>query len=214
LPNRFPVADGGIWDLSGWGVSRKFRNSGEVVTPREPCSSQGIGVRGGGGGTTRDLLLGTKPVFWIADQSYLLIALGAGVLTMLTARLWLSLEKPLLIADALGLSLFTIIGAQRAMESGAPALVVVLMGVVTGVAGGIIRDVLAGELPYVFRSELYAIAAMAGAAMLLLLDRLGMRPAPAMLLSAFVCLFLRYAGIRWKWRLPIFSWPSGRPGSS
>ena len=203
-----------IMDLVGVGV---FAVTGALAAGRKRMDGFGVlvlaMVTAIGGGTTRDLLLGIRPVFWVGDQLYLLVALSAAVLTMLGARLWLSLEKPLLIADALGLSLFTIIGAQRAMEAEAPALVVVLMGVVTGVVGGIIRDILAGQLPYVFRSELYATAALAGAAVLLVCIRLGLHQSPAMLVAAATCLALRCAGIRWKWRLPVFHLRSDRSDS-
>jgi uncharacterized membrane protein YeiH len=161
-------------------------------------------VTGIGGGTLRDLLLGVRPVFWVDDPTYLVTAAVAAVVTILAERIWARLERGLAVADACGLSLFAVIGAERAMALEAQAVVVVTMGVLTGVGGGLIRDVLARERPYVLCGELYATAALAGATLLLVLERAGLDTPWAMALSAVLCLVVRLAAIRWKIRLPIF----------
>ena len=114
-----------------------------------------------GGGTLRDLLLGA-PVFWIADQSYLFAAVAAGLLTFIAARLLRLPRDFFMILDAAGLALFAVLGTSKALALGVPWLVASVMGVVTGVFGGVLRDVLCNEVPLVFSGELYATAAWGG----------------------------------------------------
>src|SRR5476649_2242382 len=114
-----------------------------------------------GGGTIRDVLLG-RPVFWVADQTYLIAAAAAGVATFVLVRLVRLPKNLFLVPDALGLALFTIIGAQAGLVYGAPWFVASFLGVVTGVFGGVLRDILCNEVPLVFTGELYATASWAG----------------------------------------------------
>jgi uncharacterized membrane protein YeiH len=118
-----------------------------------------------GGGTIRDLCLGTLPVFWIQAPDHVTWALFAALGTFVLARFYEMPNRALAIADACGLALFAIIGTEKALLIGSPGLVAVLMGIVTGVAGGILRDVLRSEIPWVLRAEveLYATAAGIGA---------------------------------------------------
>ena len=128
-----------------------------------------------GGGTTRDVLLNRHPVFWIKDPTYLLVILAAAALTLLYVRFRKPPRISLLIADALGLALFTISGAQVAEERNLPGLIVVVMGTITGSAGGLLRDVLSAEVPLLLRqADLYATAAIAGATAYLVLQAVGM----------------------------------------
>ena len=108
------------------------------------------------------------------------------------------------VADALGLGLFAVIGAQHALDAGAPPLVVVFMGMTTGAAGGILRDVLCGEMPYVFRSELYATAAIAGCLLMLILGWMHFDARVTAISGAALCVAVRLAAIRWGLRLPVF----------
>ncbi len=117
-----------------------------------------------GGGTLRDVLLGTQPVFWIEDIGFLLVSFAAATITVLYARLREPPSNSLLVTDAFGLAVATVFGAQAAAQAGAPALIVIVMGVTTGVAGGILRDVLCAEVPLILKKEIYATASMAGAA--------------------------------------------------
>lgn len=165
-----------------------------------------------GGGTLRDLMLGETPVFWIRDPNYLYAALGTAVFTFFAARQFPFPAKVLQIADAAGLALFTIIGARKALVAatalGQPIapLIVVTMGVVTGVAGGAMRDALTGEIPLVFRREiyLYATAATVGALLFTWLRSRGWDDARAGATGSAAILILRLAAIRWKLSLPIF----------
>jgi uncharacterized membrane protein YeiH len=147
-----------------------FAASGALAAGRKSFDWIGVGViavvTAIGGGTLRDLLLDRHPIFWIADTTYLWVVLAAAVATLLYVRRRRPPNGSLLVADALGLALFTISGAQVAEAQGLPALIVVTMGAITGAAGGVLRDVLCNEVPLLFgRATLYATAAIAGAAL-------------------------------------------------
>lgn len=158
-----------------------------------------------GGGTLRDLVLGARP-FWIIDSSYVLNAVLAGVATFLAVRFWPLPMPILLVADAFGLALFTIVGAEKALALSGSNTVAVVLGVVTGVAGGMIRDVLTGEVPLVLRTGiyLYATAALCGASVFVVVAPRVPEPVIAQSFGIGVTLALRLAAIRWRLRLPEF----------
>ena len=158
-----------------------------------------------GGGTVRDLCLAAKPVFWVQDANYVLTASGAAVAAFGLARFLKFPDRFLLVADAFGLALFSIVGMEKALAYAAPGPIAVLLGVVTGVAGGIIRDMMTGEVPLVFRPAiyLYATASFCGCIAFLMLQK--WHPGPGNRLVAMgLILLLRLAAIRWKLRLPVF----------
>ncbi len=157
-----------------------------------------------GGGTIRDLLL-DRPVFWMLDTAYLWVTTATALLTLVYVRFQRPPMRLLLIADALGLALFTISGAQIAESAGASPGVAILMGGITGAAGGVLRDVLSAEVPMLLRDgELYATAALAGAVIYLLLVRLlGMDRESASILGMIAVALVRFAALRWSIRLPV-----------
>jgi uncharacterized membrane protein YeiH len=159
-----------------------------------------------GGGTLRDLLLDRHPIFWMRDTEYLVVIVATALLTLVYLRFRRPPQGSLLIADALGLGLFTISGAQVAVEAELPGIIAVIMSVITGVAGGVVRDVLTAEIPIILRrGHLYATAAITGATLYLLLDALGVpRPLPSLMGTTSVVL-LRFASILWGLQLPVFS---------
>lgn len=159
-------------------------------------------ISGIGGGTVRDLLLGRLPVYWVHDPSYVAVGMVAGALMFFTGRR-LDLPKNFfLIPDALGLALFTVIGTSIALQLQAPWLIAALMGVITGVSGGVIRDILCNEVPLIFRTDIYATASLAGALLLIGLDHADIGRNPA-ILSAMICtVAIRLAAIRWHIHLP------------
>lgn len=159
-----------------------------------------------GGGTIRDLCLGAEPVFWIQNPSLLTTTLITAVGTFVVARFWKLPHRVLLIADAFGLAMFTIAGVEKSLAFQQSGWIAIVLGVVTGVAGGLIRDVLCREIPLVFRQEtyLYATAAFCGAAILVLLREFAPDFTNAGITGMAVILVLRLAAIGWKWRLPIF----------
>jgi len=159
-----------------------------------------------GGGTIRDLCLGVRPVFWIEQPHHVWTALIAAVVTFVAARFVHMPEKMLSIADAFGLALFGIAGTEKALAFGAPGIVAILLGIVTGVAGGILRDVLRGELPLVFQPDvnLYATAVFVGALVFVLLQK-GLPVSEShRYIGMGVILVLRLAAMRWRLRLPTF----------
>lgn len=166
-----------------------------------------------GGGTIRDLCLGVSPVFWIEAPDYLHTTLIAALATFILVRFVKMPSRVLLIADAFGLALFGIIGTEKALLHGAPGTVAILLGIVTGVAGGIIRDVLRSEIPWVFQAEieLYATAVFGGALVYVLLNQ-WLPPAEShRYIGMVVILGMRLAALRWRLRLPTFR---TRPPSS
>ncbi len=157
-----------------------------------------------GGGTIRDLLL-DRNVFWVVNQTYLVVALGTGLVTFFVARAFTLPPRLFLIPDALGLALFTIVGTQVALQWHAPWLVASLMGVITGVVGGVLRDVLCNDVPLVFlKGELYASAAWAGALAMIGLQEAGVSPVIASWAGMGIVLGLRLAAMHFNLTLPAF----------
>lgn len=158
-----------------------------------------------GGGTLRDLILDRHPVTWIRDDSYILVAsLGA-----FATVLWVRFTRPipevgLLLADAAGLAVFTVGGAGIALAQGAPASTAVIMGIMTGVAGGVLRDVLCNEIPLIFQKEIYATACLAGALVFIALRASGLGDGVAAVVAMLVVFAIRLAAIRWRLSLPRF----------
>lgn len=156
-----------------------------------------------GGGTVRDLLLGRK-VFWMADETYLWVTVITAMLTFFITRVRHLPEKLFLIPDAIGLSLFAIVGTQVALDWNMPWLTASLLGVLTAVLGGLLRDVMINEVPLVFSSELYATAAWFGSITLIILDALGVHATVAAWAGILICIMVRLMAIRWKVTLPRF----------
>ena len=158
-----------------------------------------------GGGTVRDVLL-QRPVFWISDQVYLVVALASTLIIFFVVRGLRLPPRLFLIPDALGLALFTIVGTQIALEWHAPWLVASLLGMITGVVGGVLRDVLCNEVPLVFvRGELYASAAWMGALMLIGLQTLEVSPVIAAWAGMATVLGVRLVAMAWRITLPTYS---------
>lgn len=157
-----------------------------------------------GGGSLRDMLL-IKNVFWIQNQLFLIVALCAGVVTFFYARRYRYSLKLFLIPDAMGLATFSIAGTMSALSSGAPWLVASFMGVITGVAGGIIRDTMCNEIPIVFKSTLYATISLFGGLVFIALIRLGLNVAIAATIAGILIFLVRLAAIKWGLSLPVFN---------
>jgi uncharacterized membrane protein YeiH len=158
-----------------------------------------------GGGTLRDLILRTDP-FWMSDTSFVLTASAMAAVTFVAGRRWEPPAALLLVVDACGLALFTMLGTEKALIFSASNIAAVVLGVITGVAGGMIRDVLTGEVPLVLRAGiyLYATAALCGATIFVAVaPHIPSRPASEFIAVA-VTLVLRLAAIRWRLHLPEF----------
>jgi uncharacterized membrane protein YeiH len=160
-----------------------------------------------GGGTVRDITLGDLPVFWTRDPAFLLNAVVVAIATFYIARRRHFPLTALLVADALALALFAVIGAQKALAMQMAPSVAITMGIITGVAGGIIRDLLTGDIPVVFRKEthFYATAAFCGCAVYVLLASFCPTDSQRNVVTGVaITLLLRLASIRWKVTLPVF----------
>lgn len=158
-----------------------------------------------GGGTLRDVILDNHPVSWIRDDTYIVVASLAAVGTVLWVRLTRPInEKGLLIADAFGLAVFTVIGTEVALQHNVPYSTAVIMGVMTGVAGGVMRDVICNEIPLIFKKEIYATACIAGALVFIGLRMLGTPHWLDTGIAMLTVLLIRLAAIHWRFALPQF----------
>lgn len=194
-------------DLLGVAV---FAVSGALAAGRKGMDLLGVIVIAAltaiGGGTVRDVLLDRHPIFWIADPVYLLVILAAAGATLVYARWRPPPGNLLLFADAAGLALFTLLGAQIAEKSGLSPIIVVLMGTMTGSAGGVLRDILSAEIPLILRRDIYATAAIVGASFYLLAQSLGLTRDWSFAIGLAVVMGLRVYAIGRGWRLPTFHW--------
>lgn len=157
-----------------------------------------------GGGTLRDLLLDI-PVFWMQTFLYLGVTGISLAVVILFRKMLVSNNRMLLIFDTLGLALFVVIGIQKTLAAGYPMWVAIVMGVVTGSFGGVIRDILINEQPLFFRKDIYATACIAGGVIYWLAGLLGLDPVGCQLSCALVIIALRYCALRWNWHLPVLS---------
>ena len=185
-----------------------FALSGALMAGRYKLDPFGVVVLASvtaiGGGTIRDIILDT-PVFWVENPIYLYVILATAVLTIILIRRPKRIPKRfLLIADAFGLALFAVLGTEKALSLGAPVSVAVVMGTITGVAGGMIRDVICNVIPMILQKEIYATAALLGGSLFAFLQYLGW-PVNIALISAILgALTLRLAAIYWRVSLPAF----------
>jgi uncharacterized membrane protein YeiH len=198
-----------VFDFAGVAV---FAASGALAAGRKRLDLFGVFVvavvTAIGGGTLRDLLLGRLPVFWVREPEYLAVVAAAAAATVLFTRLKMPNERRLLAADALGLALFSVSGAQIAETATDAKLVVVLMGAVTATAGGMLRDVLLGDLPVILHGrELYATAAASGAAAYVGLSAAGAGRPLAGTVGLLTTLALRVFSLRHGVGLPAYTLP-------
>jgi uncharacterized membrane protein YeiH len=156
-----------------------------------------------GGGTLRDIILGAYPVFWISDTEYLGVAAIAAIGTFISARYWKLPTMVLIYADAVGLAVFTVIGFQKGLQATHDYSLGIVMGVTTGVVGGIIRDLLSGEIPLILRREIYASASLCGALLLAILYHFGLPSPFIVFVAVFIILVFRLAALHWNLALPL-----------
>jgi uncharacterized membrane protein YeiH len=164
-------------------------------------------VAGNFGGISRDLLIGAVPPAAIRDWRYVAISLLAGAITFYRYSAIDRVRSPVLVFDGAGLALFAVSGTQKALAWGLDPIMAALLGMLTGIGGGMARDVLLAEIPTVLRSELYAVAALAGAAVVVVGYMLRLPATPVLLAGAVLCFGLRLVAIRRGWQLPIAGEP-------
>jgi uncharacterized membrane protein YeiH len=154
-----------------------------------------------GGGTVRDLLIGSTPVGWLQQPIYLYIIIGALGFCFFFSSLILKLKKSFFLFDTIGIGLYTILGLQKTLDVGLAPIIAVTMGIVSAVFGGVIRDVLSNEVPLIFRKEIYAFACLAGGTLFLIAEQFILEPY-AMILSISVVIIIRILAIKKHWELP------------
>jgi uncharacterized membrane protein YeiH len=158
-----------------------------------------------GGGTIRDILIGSVPVGWMLNPAYIYVILSAIVLTFFMKEYILRLSRTMFLFDSIGIGLFTILGLQKTLSLGLSPMVAVMMGTVSAVFGGVLRDVFSNRIPLIFRNEIYATACISGGILFLLLLRLGVEELLATFLAMFFVILLRILSVRYKWYLPTLS---------
>ena len=155
-----------------------------------------------GGGTIRDLLLGSTPVAWMQNTVYLYVIIAAVTLGILFDRFIFELKNTLLIFDSIGLGVFTIAGMQKAFEFGLSTEYAIILGITTATAGGILRDVLANEVPVILRKEIYATACLAGALAFLSFQYLGLAEIFNTILTILIIVIIRTVAVKFNISFP------------
>lgn len=192
-----------VLDLGGTFV---FAISGATTAVRRRMDIFGVMVlafaAGNAGGISRDVLIGALPPAAVADWKYVAVSILAGLITFYWYRLIGRLGNSVLWFDAVGLAFFAVAGAEKALVHGLDPVMAALLGMLTGIGGGMLRDVLANEIPVVLRSDLYALAALAGAAVVVIGHVLHIHPLATTVVGGLLCFALRYMAIRHGWHLP------------
>ena len=167
-----------------------------------------------GGGTLRDMLLGNYPLIWVENVHYLVAIAFASLFTVMIAPIMRYLSKVFLMIDALGLAVFSIIGAQKTLLLGFSPIVAVVMGLVTGVFGGVIRDILCHQMPLIFKKELYALVAILTASLYITMKLLGVVEWVNLFVSLTLGFGFRLLAIRYHWGMPKFDYQYATENSS
>ncbi|MFD0389806.1 trimeric intracellular cation channel family protein [Tistrella bauzanensis] len=191
-----------------------FALSGALVAVRRGLDLFGVLVlsfaAASAGGILRDLLIGAVPPAAISQPRYVAVACLAGLLVFYRHQMIERFRNPVQISDAAGLALFAVSGAQKALVAGLEPAMAALLGMLSGIGGGIARDVLVAQIPAVLRADLYAVAALAGAGVVVAGDLAGLPAGPSMLAGAALCFGLRVMAIRYGWHLPVPRQPDAR----
>lgn len=185
-----------VFALSGAlaGVRRKLDLFGVLVLSFAAANS---------GGITRDVLIGAVPPAAISNWRYLVVSLVAGLITFYLSPTIERLRHPVLLFDAAGLALFAVAGAQKSLDYGLNPVMAMSLGMLTGIGGGMARDMLLAEIPTVLRSELYAVAALAGAGVVVAGHMLRLPTVPIAIAGVLLCFGLRVMALRHGWQLPV-----------
>ena len=184
-----------------------FGLSGGILAVRKQMDLFGVLVlavaTGLGGGIMRDIILGHTPPATLNDWRYLAVAGSAGILVFLRYGRVVHHGRFIIGFDAVGLSIFTVTGTTIALDAGLSPAPAALLGMLTGVGGGVMRDVLAAEVPLIFRSEVYAVASMLGAIIVIVASQTGFSGIPAEILAALAIFILRMVSVQRGWKIPV-----------
>lgn len=184
-----------VFAISGWLTASKKQ--------MDPFGASVIAfITAVGGGTLRDLLIGSQPVGWMMDQNYLLM-IGCGILLgYLFSQQLQKLRKTMFLFDSIGIGLFTILGIEKTLLYGLTPVIAVMMGTVSAVFGGVLRDTLANEVPLVFRSEIYATACLLGGIIFILLSYFSVNVDVKIITTVLFIIALRIVSVKYKWSFP------------
>lgn len=155
-----------------------------------------------GGGTLRDMMIGISPVSWISSTSYLYVIVLAVLITFILKEQIFQFRRTIFLFDTIGIGVFTIIGVEKALAHGISTPVAIIMGILTAVAGGVIRDTLTNQVPQVFRKEIYATACLAGAVVYIVLKRFGVQPEINQTATILIIIGIRVISVKQKLSLP------------
>src|SRR3954469_21481310 len=198
-----------VFDLGGTFV---FALSGATAAVKHRLDLFGVLVlsfaAGNSGGIARDVMIGAVPPAAISDWRYIAVSILAGLVTFYRYGIINRLSSPVLVFDAAGLALFAVSGASKALAFHAGPVAATLLGMLTGIGGGIVRDALLSEIPTVLRTELYAVAALTGSVVVVLGRMLHLPSSVAAIAGAVLCFAVRFAAMRRGWQLPTARLPN------
>ncbi|MEO1255882.1 MAG: trimeric intracellular cation channel family protein [Bacteroidota bacterium] len=158
-----------------------------------------------GGGTIRDVLLGSTPVGWMQDLIYL-IMIGLGILiSLLFGKTVRKLRRTFFMFDTIGIAVFTVLGLQKALNLGVHPVIAIMMGMVSAVFGGVIRDIVCNEIPLIFRKEIYALTCLCGGILYVILDKSRVEQSFNILITVCFIVIFRVLAVKFKWQLPEIS---------
>lgn len=154
-----------------------------------------------GGGTLRDMILGTRPA-WVADGNYLIVITAGVVITLFFKYFIFKFRRTFFLFDTMGIALYTVVGVQKSLEHGVSPLAAIILGMFSAVMGGVIRDTLINELPLIFRKEIYATACLSGAALFVMLRLMGVNDNLNSFLAVMLIFLIRILSVKYRWTLP------------
>jgi len=157
-----------------------------------------------GGGSLRDILLGSYPLVWVHDLNFVYAIFAGVVLASIFFKVLIRLRKTFFLFDTVGIAMFTIVGTEKALSLGVNPVIAAIMGMFSAVMGGVIRDVLTNEIPIIFKKEIYATACLCGAIAYLSLDALGLERNANFILSALIIIGIRLVAVKMNLSLPKF----------
>ncbi len=158
-----------------------------------------------GGGTIRDVLLGSTPVGWMQDLMYLSM-IGIGIMvSLLFGKTVLKLRRTFFMFDTIGIAVFTLLGLLKALSLGVHPIIAIILGMVSAVFGGVLRDVICNDIPLIFRKEIYALTCLFGGVLFIILDRFNVEQAISVLATIVFIVIFRILAVKFKWQLPSLS---------
>ncbi len=158
-----------------------------------------------GGGTMRDVLIGSTPVGWMNDLTYLIMIASGVFISILFGKRVRKLRRTFFIFDTIGIAVFAVLGLQKAMTIGLHPVIAIIMGMVSAVFGGVIRDIVCNEIPLIFRKEIYALTCLCGGILFVLLEEARLKQEWNILLTVCFIVIFRVLAVKFKWQLPEIS---------